>query len=96
MYIDVMQRDAMHRTQIYLHQEEKAALDAASERTGASRAELIRRAVRLLYGKPTANDRAAAVHTSAGAWADRSYTGADYVEAARGEASGKVSTLRKT
>lgn len=84
-----------HRTQIYLSEEEKAALDAAAKRTGASRAELIRRAVRLQYGKPTANDRTAAVHTSAGAWAERNYTGAEYVEAARGDANAKVSALRK-
>jgi Ribbon-helix-helix protein, copG family len=85
-----------HRTQIYLSLEEKAALDAASKQTGASRAELIRRAVRLLYGKPTAADRSTALQTSAGAWAERNYTGADYVEAARGEANTKVATPRKS
>jgi Ribbon-helix-helix protein, copG family len=85
-----------HRTQIYLSLDEKDALDAASKQTGASRAELIRRAVRLLYGEPTASDRAAALHTSAGAWAERNYTGADYVEAARGEANSKVSVTRKS
>ena len=85
-----------HRTQIYLSEEERAALDAAKMETGASRAELIRRAIRLLYGKPTASDRAAAVQTSAGAWAERNYTGAKYVEAARGDANAKVSALRKS
>jgi hypothetical protein len=85
-----------HRTQIYLSQEEKTALDAAAKQTGASRAELIRRAVRLLYGKPTPNDRVAALQTSAGAWAERNYSGADYVEAVRGEANSRVSVLRKS
>ena len=85
----------MHRTQIYLSQEEKAALDEAAEQTGASRAELIRRAVRILYGQPTVSDRSAAIHSSAGAWAERNFSGANYVEAARGDANGSVSSLRK-
>ena len=91
-----MYSDVMHRTQIYLNEDEKEALDLAAKQTGASRAELIRRAIRLLYGKPTAGGRAAAMHLSAGAWAERNYTGADYVEAARGEANAKVSSLKKT
>jgi Ribbon-helix-helix protein, copG family len=85
-----------HRTQIYLSDEEKNALIAAARQTGASRAELIRRAIRLQYGTPTPSDRAIAVQTSAGGWSERDYTGADYVEAVRGEASAKVSALRKS
>lgn len=40
----------MGRTQIYLGDEELAALERATHETGASRSELIRRAVRSVYG----------------------------------------------
>ena len=39
----------MHRTQVLLGQREMAALDEARRRTGASRGELIRRAVLAVY-----------------------------------------------
>jgi Arc/MetJ-type ribon-helix-helix transcriptional regulator len=39
------------RTQIYLTSEELDLLDRAQQETGASRSELIRRAVRTLYGR---------------------------------------------
>ena len=45
-----MDSDVVHRTQVYLDDEEIALLAAASERTGASRSELLRRAVRARYG----------------------------------------------
>jgi Arc/MetJ-type ribon-helix-helix transcriptional regulator len=41
----------MGRTQIYLTSEELDLLDRAQRETGASRSELIRRAVRTLYGR---------------------------------------------
>ena len=47
----------MHRTQIHLGDEEIRALDRESAATGASRAELIRRAVRELYLDGTTADR---------------------------------------
>ena len=40
----------MKPTQIHLSESDVALLDAASERTGASRSELIRRAIRSTYG----------------------------------------------
>ena len=44
---------AMGRTQIYLGDEELELLDRRARETGASRSELIRRAVRDAYGQPT-------------------------------------------
>jgi hypothetical protein len=74
-----MYSDAMRRTQIYLDDNEAALLDQAAERTGASRSELIRRAVRTQYGAGTPEGRLADLRASAGVWSDRATTGADYV-----------------
>jgi hypothetical protein len=41
----------MKATQIHLSDEDFAVLDAESARTGASRGELIRRAIRVVYGR---------------------------------------------
>ncbi len=78
-----MYGDAMQRTQIYLSEDEAALLADAVARTGASRSELIRRAVRLQYGRDHPEQRLEALRASAGAWADRSETGADYVNELR-------------
>lgn len=80
-----MYDDGMHRTQIYLDEHEVALLTQESARTGASRSELIRRAVRTLYGSDTPEGRLAALRGSAGTWSDRSGTGADYVNSLRGD-----------
>lgn len=77
--------DGMHRTQIYLDDDEVALLNQASARTGASRSELIRRAVRTQYGVKTPEGRLAALRASAGTWSDRSGTGADYIEELRSD-----------
>ncbi|MEX0791018.1 MAG: CopG family transcriptional regulator [Actinomycetota bacterium] len=75
----------MGRTQIYLGEEEIALLDRVSATTGASRSELIRRAVRKTFGEPTADERIQALRASAGSWADRGFSGADYVDSVRGD-----------
>ncbi len=80
-----MYSDVMHRTQIYLDDHEVALLTQESARTGASRSELIRRAVRSQYGIDTPEGRLAALRASAGIWSDRPATGADYVEEFRGD-----------
>lgn len=80
-----MYSDGVHRTQIYLDDDEVALLTQASARTGASRSELIRRAVRSQYGVHTPEGRLAALRASAGTWSDRSATGADYVEELRSD-----------
>ncbi|MGH3449050.1 MAG: CopG family transcriptional regulator [Nocardioidaceae bacterium] len=75
----------MHRTQIYLDDEEADLLGRVAERTGASRSELIRRAIRTQYGAETAETRLAGLRASAGAWRGRSATGAEYVETVRAD-----------
>jgi hypothetical protein len=64
----VMHSDIVQRAQIYLDDEESALLARTSARTGASRSELIRRAVRTQYGGETPESRLAALQASAGAW----------------------------
>jgi Arc/MetJ-type ribon-helix-helix transcriptional regulator len=91
-----MYNDVMHRTQVYLDQTEVEALDAASARTGASRSELIRRAVRAHYGQQSRDARASALRSSAGAWQGRSWTGAQYVEGIRGDANDRLVRLRSS
>jgi hypothetical protein len=80
-----MYGDGMHRTQIYLDDDEVALLAQESARTGASRSELIRRAVRTQYGSDTPEGRLTALRASAGIWRDRSMTGAEYVEELRSD-----------
>ncbi|HWB71923.1 MAG TPA: CopG family transcriptional regulator [Egibacteraceae bacterium] len=83
----------MQQTQIYLGERELECLDRASQRTGASRSELIRRAVREQYGEPDFDARRAALRASAGAWKDRTFTGAEYVEAIRGDLDERLRKL---
>ena len=76
---------AMERVQIYLGRAELDLLDDVGGRTGATRSELIRRAVRDRYGEPQADDRRAALAASAGGWRGRAFGGAGYVAALRGD-----------
>jgi hypothetical protein len=71
------------RTQITLNEEELELLDRAARASGASRSELIRRAIHTAYGSRSKTERAAALQRSAGAWRGRNFTGADYVDAIR-------------
>lgn len=78
----------MGRTQIYLGEDELALLERAHRTTGANRSELIRRAVRAMYGPParrgrTPEERLANIMAAAGIWADRPFTGEEYVRAIR-------------
>lgn len=91
MYDDVVQR-----TQIYLDDEESELLREASSRTGASRSELIRRAIRREYGASTSERRLAALHASAGAWEHREPTGPEYVDAVRGDLNDRLERLGLT
>jgi metal-responsive CopG/Arc/MetJ family transcriptional regulator len=59
----------MVRTQIHLAEAEVALLDEESRRTGASRAELIRRAIRTVYGGGSQSQ----LPTSVGIIADGSF-----------------------
>ena len=74
----------MSRTQVYLGQEELELLDRATAETGASRSELIRRAIRRTFGEQSQDARLDALRRSAGSW-KRRFTGSEYVDALRGD-----------
>jgi hypothetical protein len=74
----------MVRTQISLTAEDVELLDQVERETGASRAELIRRAIRERYGIGSSLDaRKERARRGFGAWKDRAFTGEEYVRAIR-------------
>jgi len=73
----------MSRTQVYLGEDELELLDRASQETGASRSELVRRAVRATFGRQGKDERLGALRASAGSWKGRRRSGAEYVDAMR-------------
>ena len=83
----------MARTQVYLGEEELALLDEAARATGASRSALIRRAVRRTFGTLSKADKLRALETSAGSWSGRGFTGAEYVDAIRGDLNQRLRAL---
>ena len=85
--------DVVGRTQVYLGDDELDLLDRASRETGASRSELIRRAVRATFGAKENSERLRALQVSAGSWSARGPSGADYVEARRGDLDRRLSDL---
>ena len=68
-------------------------LDREARRTGASRSELIRRAVRQAHGELTAGERIALLRGAFGVWRDRPFTGAESVDAIRGDLNERLRTL---
>jgi Arc/MetJ-type ribon-helix-helix transcriptional regulator len=74
----------MSRTQVYLGEEELDLLERASRDTGASRSELIRRAVRTTFGQQGKDEKLRALQASAGSWRGRRASGVEYVDAIRG------------
>lgn len=76
--------DAMSRTQVYLGDGDLELLERASRDTGASRSELIRRAVRTTFGEQGKDEKLRALQASAGSWRGRRASGAEYVDAIRG------------
>lgn len=75
----------MGRTQIYLGDDELELLDRVTRATGASRSELIRRAIRSTFGEKTKAERIRALEETAGSFRGQRATGADYVDALRGD-----------
>ena len=61
--------------------------------TGASRSELIRRAVRSAFGEKTKAERFEALSASAGSWSGKRLTGADYVDGLRGDLDERLRRL---
>lgn len=85
--------DAVGRTQVYLGEEELELLDRAASATGASRSELIRRAVRSTFGEKTKAEKLNSLDASAGSWRGRRFTGAEYVDAIRGDLNERLRRL---
>lgn len=88
-----MYSGVMGRTQVYLGDDELSLLDRVSKATGASRSELIRRAVRESLGAGGKEDRRLALRASAGSWKGRRFTGAEYVDAIRGDLDERLRRL---
>ncbi len=85
--------DTMGRTQVYLGSEELELLDRVARVTGASRSELVRRAVRNTFGERTKADKLQALQASAGSWRGRRFTGTEYVDSIRGDLNERLSRL---
>lgn len=83
----------MGRTQIYLGEEELELLDRVGRATGASRSELIRRAVRSTFGEKTKAEKLDALEASAGSWRGRRFSGAQYVDTIRGDLNERLRRL---
>lgn len=83
----------MGRTQVYLREEELDLLDRVGRATGASRSELIRRAVQSTFGEKTNAEKLEALTSSAGSWSGRRFTGAEYVDRVRGDLSERLRKL---
>ncbi|MGD0715749.1 MAG: CopG family transcriptional regulator [Gaiellaceae bacterium] len=78
---------------MYLGEDELELLDRVAEATGASRSELIRRAIRNTFGEKTKAEKLQALAASAGSWRGRPFTGAEYVDAVRGDLNERLSRL---
>lgn len=90
----VVYKDVMGRTQVYLGAEELELLDRTSRETGASRSELIRRAVHTAFGETAQEERLQALRRTAGAWRGRGTTGKEYVdELRRGDLNKRLAEL---
>lgn len=83
----------MTRTQIYLGDEEVELLERAGAATGASRSELIRRAIRNTFGQTPRSEKLRALERSAGSWKDVSVSGAEYVDRVRGDLNERLRRL---
>jgi hypothetical protein len=84
---------SMTRTQIYLGDDERELLERASRKTGASTSELIRRAIRSTFGELSKEDKLRALERSFGSWKGRTFTGAEYVDAIRGDMNERLRRL---
>lgn len=78
---------------MYLGDDELELLDRMARVTGASRSELIRRAVRSTFGQKTKDERLRGLDASAGSWTGRRLTGAEYVDGLRGDLNERLRRL---
>ena len=72
-----------HRTQVTLTDKQYTRLLDESRRTGLAVSALVRRAVEHSYGAPSKEDMLRGLEESFGAWKDRDFEGADYVDGLR-------------
>lgn len=78
---------------MYLGSDELELLDRVARVTGASRSELVRRAVRSTFGEPTKVDKLEALAASAGSWRGRRFNGREYVDSVRGDLDERLARL---
>jgi len=90
----VVYNGVVGRTQVYLGEEELELLERVAQATGASRSELIRRAVHSTFGERTKAERLRALDATAGSWSARNLTGAEYVDAVRGDLNHRLRRFR--
>lgn len=84
----------MQRTQIYLSERDLSLLDRESARSGRTRSRLIRDAIDLAYpDQVDVEEFERVLRAAAGAWKDRPFTGAEYVDAVRGRRPGGLAAL---
>ena len=83
----------MPRIHVNLEDDELALLDRVARATGDSRSELIRRAVRQTHGTMSTEEKLEALKETAGAWSDCQVTGAQYVDATRGDLNERLRRL---
>ena len=88
-----MYSDTVGRTQVYLGSDELELLDRVARLTGASRSELVRRAVRSTFGERTKADKLRALEASAGSWHGRRFTGTEYVDSIRSDLNARLNRL---
>lgn len=81
------------RTQVYLGDEELELLEQAGTATGASRSELIRRAIHSTFGRLPTSEKLRALERSAGSWKDFGSSGSDYVDRIRGDLNQRLRRL---
>lgn len=77
----------MNRTQVYLDDEDLELLDQATKETGATRSELIRRAIQRSYGRGQSDPLRVMLET-AGTWSSGG-SGEEFVEGIRNAGLGE-------
>ncbi|MEX2372520.1 MAG: CopG family transcriptional regulator, partial [Dehalococcoidia bacterium] len=72
-----------HRVEVTLTDEQYERLAVEARRAGVSLAEVVRRALTARYGETDRASTLRALDESFGAWADRDFSGVDYVDGRR-------------
>ena len=80
---------------MYLSETELTLLEREIARAGATRSELMRRAIRARYRQVGVQARRDGIRSSAGAWKDRDVSGAAYVEAIREDLDDRLERHRR-